>query len=131
MPVRRRFHNAHSDRLGAVILRLRDVTHTAGERSTVQQGAEKFPVGEMSEPRGVVTPGTEMIRQAGSFSQRNWRTRSLFGEWSPTMMASAIGVTQNFAIGTIRSLFMERGPSSCSPMQAKSMKMAMMPIEGP
>jgi hypothetical protein len=26
---------------------------------------------------------------------------------------------------------MERGPSSCSPMQAKSMKMAMMPIEGP
>jgi hypothetical protein len=34
---------------------------------TVQQGAENFPVGEMSEPRGVVSPGTEMIRQAGTF----------------------------------------------------------------
>ena len=31
---------------------------------TVQQGAEPFPIGEMSEPRGVVAPGTEMILHA-------------------------------------------------------------------
>src|SRR6516165_385306 len=31
---------------------------------TVQQGAEPFPLGEMSEPRGVVAPGTEMILHA-------------------------------------------------------------------
>jgi hypothetical protein len=34
---------------------------------TVQQEGEQFPIGEMSEPRGVVTPGTEMIVSAGTF----------------------------------------------------------------
>ena len=34
---------------------------------TVQQGAEEFPIGEMSEPRGVIAPGTEMIVSAGTF----------------------------------------------------------------
>jgi len=34
---------------------------------TIQQGAEKFPIGEMSEQLGVLTPGTEMIVSAGTF----------------------------------------------------------------
>jgi hypothetical protein len=34
---------------------------------TAQEGAEEFPIGEMSEARGVVAPGTEMIVSAGTF----------------------------------------------------------------
>jgi hypothetical protein len=34
---------------------------------TIQQGAEKFPISEMSEQLGVLTPGTEMIVSAGTF----------------------------------------------------------------
>jgi len=34
---------------------------------TVQQGKEQFPIGEMSEPQGAITPGTEMIVSAGTF----------------------------------------------------------------
>jgi hypothetical protein len=33
----------------------------------VQPGAKEFPIGEMSEPRGVVAPGTEMIVSASWF----------------------------------------------------------------
>jgi hypothetical protein len=95
----------------------------------LESAPEPFPIGEMSEQKSVIFPGTHMTKSAGTFFTGKL-TNSLF-IWGMVTYDDGLrpGASPNSATTITRNRFSAWTPSQCPQMQADCTRWAMMLIK--